>query len=104
MQELLTEAEGAPNFAMRLFEIEPGGHTPQHSHPWEHEIYVLSGEGEIRSDSVIPFKSSEALLVPSNTLHQFYNSSSTQPLHFLCLIPNTANYNTQSPTSSGADK
>ena len=25
---MLTAREGAPNFAMRLFEIKPGGHTP----------------------------------------------------------------------------
>jgi quercetin dioxygenase-like cupin family protein len=95
IQELLTEKNGAPNFAMRFFEIEPKGHTPQHSHPWEHEIYVLEGEGELRSKETIQFKSSDALLVPANTLHQFYNSGS-KPLKFLCLIPNTANYQPKS--------
>jgi len=92
MQELLTQAQNAPNFAMRLFEIEPGGHTPQHSHPWEHEIYVLEGEGEIRSQATTLFKTNDALLVPPNTLHQFYNSGE-KPLRFLCLIPNSAVYN-----------
>jgi quercetin dioxygenase-like cupin family protein len=95
IQELLTEKNGAPNFAMRFFEIEPGGHTPQHSHPWEHEIYILDGEGEIRSNEIVQFKSSDALLVPANTLHQFYNSGS-KLLKFLCLIPNTANYQPKS--------
>ena len=32
---------------MREFELDPGGHTPQHFHPYEHEIYVLEGEGAI---------------------------------------------------------
>jgi quercetin dioxygenase-like cupin family protein len=30
---LITDQMGAKNFAMRLFEIEPGGHTPLHKHP-----------------------------------------------------------------------
>ena len=91
MQELLTESSGAPNFAMRLFEVKPNGHTPQHAHPWEHEIYILQGQGEVRGESNIPFKAADALLVPANVLHQFYNSGS-EPLRFLCLIPNNANY------------
>ncbi|MDX1918391.1 MAG: cupin domain-containing protein [Candidatus Caenarcaniphilales bacterium] len=91
MQELLTETNGASNFAMRLFEVAPGGHTPQHSHPWEHEIYVLEGEGELRGESLHPFKQGDAMLVPPGTLHQFYNSGA-KPLRFLCLIPNQANY------------
>ena len=44
---LIGEDSGAPNFFLRLFEVEPGGHTPFHSHPFEHEVYVLSGEGRI---------------------------------------------------------
>ena len=39
--------DGAPSFAMRLFEIEPAGHTMQHSHPFEHEIIVQSGAGTL---------------------------------------------------------
>jgi quercetin dioxygenase-like cupin family protein len=91
MQELLAEKQNAPNFAMRLFELEPGGHTPQHSHPWEHEIFILEGNGELRSNETVPFTSSDALLVPANTLHQFYNSGSSK-LRFLCLIPTNTDY------------
>ena len=44
---LISEAGGAPNFAMRQFEVAPGGHTPRHSHPYEHEVFVLEGSGEV---------------------------------------------------------
>jgi quercetin dioxygenase-like cupin family protein len=44
---LITKEIGAENFAMRLFEIEPGGYTPLHSHPWEHEVFILEGEGVV---------------------------------------------------------
>ena len=41
--------EGAQNFIMRIFEVAPGLTSPDHAHPWEHEIFVLSGEGAVRS-------------------------------------------------------
>ena len=44
---LIGEADSAPNFAMRQFEVAPGGHTPRHSHPYEHEVFVLEGEGMV---------------------------------------------------------
>lgn len=36
IQRLITEKEGAPNFSMRIINIEPGGATPYHRHSWEH--------------------------------------------------------------------
>ncbi len=40
---VIGRADGAPHFAMRVFEIGEGGHTPKHSHPWEHEMFYHSG-------------------------------------------------------------
>ena len=37
--------EGSRNFAVRYIVIEPDGYSPHHSHPWEHEIFVLEGNG-----------------------------------------------------------
>ena len=31
---LISKADGAPNFYMRLFEVGPGGSTPHHEHAW----------------------------------------------------------------------
>ena len=39
--------DGANNFCMRIFEIGPGGNTPKHAHPWEHEMFIHAGVGEI---------------------------------------------------------
>ena len=41
---LITKEMGAKNFAMRLFEMEPGGYSPFHTHAWEHEVFILEGE------------------------------------------------------------
>ena len=58
-----------------------------HQHPWEHEVLILSGEGEVDSDGeVAHISSGDGLYIPSNELHQFRNTSNT-PLEFLCIVP-----------------
>ncbi len=87
---LVGREDGAPNFAMRQFEVEPGGFTPRHHHPYEHEVYVLEGEGEVwEGDRRHPIRGGDVILVRPDELHQFRNTS-TQSLKFLCLIPNSA--------------
>jgi len=84
---LITKDDGAEHFAMRLFEMAPGGHSPNHSHKWEHEVFILEGEclvicgGERKK--VGP---GYAVLIPSNVMHNFRNEGSGV-LKFLCLIP-----------------
>ena len=33
---VIGKADKADNFCMRVFTLAPGGHTPRHSHEWEH--------------------------------------------------------------------
>lgn len=84
---LIGEDSPAPHFHMRLFEIEPGGHTPFHSHDFEHEVYILSGNGRLNTEvnSIILEKDSFALVMPGEK-HQFENTGNTS-FKFLCLIP-----------------
>ncbi len=87
---LVDAHDGAPNFAMRQFEVAPGGFTPRHHHPYEHEVYVLDGEGEImEGDSPHPLKSGDVIYVAPDEVHQFRNTGD-KPLRFLCLVPNSA--------------
>jgi quercetin dioxygenase-like cupin family protein len=84
---LITEADGARNFVMRHFEIAPGGFTPYHDHAWEHEVFVLEGEGLLRTEAgPRPVRAGDVVFVPGNQKHQFRNGGSV-PLAFLCLIP-----------------
>ncbi len=84
---LITKEIGAENFAMRLFEIEPGGYTPLHSHPWEHEIFILDGEGTVVSEHNESFvRIGDAIFIPPNKKHQLKNNSG-KTLKLLCLIP-----------------
>lgn len=82
--------DGAPNFAMREFEVAPGGYTPRHQHPYEHEVYVLEGQGVVfEGDTAHPLKPGDVVLVKPDEVHQFRNTGA-QPMKFLCLIPNSA--------------
>jgi len=87
---LIDENDGAPNFSMRRFEVSPGGHTPRHSHPYEHEVFVLEGNGTIvEGDAEHPLQAGDAVLVKPNEVHQFCNTGDS-PLKFLCMVPNNA--------------
>lgn len=87
-QVLLSPKDGAPNFTMRCFTIEPGGFTFYHTHRYEHEVYVLAGQGVARGkDSETKIVAGNAILVVPDEHHQFINTGN-EPLVFLCIIPN----------------
>ena len=86
---LIGKSDEAPNFAMREFEVEPGGYTPKHHHPYEHEVFVLDGEGVVIEGEVEhPLRSGDVVYVQPDEVHQFRNSGD-RPLKFLCLVPNS---------------
>ena len=86
LRELITGEDGAQNFALRLFEIEPFGNTPFHTHAWEHEVYIISGNGKIRRESdFVDIAPGTAILVPANEKHSFV--AEDQGLSFICVIP-----------------
>jgi len=87
MRLLLSKEDGARNFVMRMFEIGPGGHTPYHSHDWEHEIFVLEGKGIVSLEGQdYPLSAGDVFLVPEGSMHQF-RSAGPQSFRFLCLVP-----------------
>ncbi|RKY91639.1 cupin [candidate division KSB1 bacterium] len=84
---LLSEADGAPNFRMRLFELEKEGCTPFHAHPYEHEVLILEGKGElVGKEQQWPLQVGSVVLVPPNEEHQFRNTGD-KALKLICLIP-----------------
>lgn len=84
---LITKEMGAENFAMRLFEMQAGGHSPLHSHSWEHEIFILEGEGlMVGGTEERKFKAGDTIFIASNEMHQLKNNSK-KSCKLLCLIP-----------------
>lgn len=87
VQWLVGRDTEAPNFYLRLFELEPGGHTPLHTHPWEHEVLVLEGTGKLNTGETFhPLEKNSVALVMPGDKHQFENTGSG-PFKFLCIIP-----------------
>ncbi len=79
--------EGAPTFVMRVFEIQPGGATPHHTHPWEHEIFVVSGQGTLKSNETEkPLNQGDAVMVLPDEPHSFVNTSN-ELLTIICVVP-----------------
>jgi quercetin dioxygenase-like cupin family protein len=79
---------GAPNFAMRVIEIQPGAATEYHTHSWEHEVFVLEGQGNVRDkDGETPFAPGTCVYVEPNEIHQFVNTGNST-VRIICVIPN----------------
>ena len=86
---VISKEMGAPNFALRVFEVEPGGFSPLHSHNWEHEVFILEGDGIVVSqDGEKRFKPGDAVFVAPNEKHQFKNDGK-KVVKFICVVPHT---------------
>jgi quercetin dioxygenase-like cupin family protein len=84
---MLTAGDGTPNFAMRLFEIDPGGYTPRHSHEWEHEVYVIKGDGYVfKGDEKTRIEKDDFIFVEPSELHQF--RAGERGISIICVVPN----------------
>ena len=87
MRVMVGREDGAPNFAMRHFKVDPGGHTPRHSHDYEHQVVILKGRGEAFDQGEHrPISEGDVLFVGADDEHQFLNTGE-EPLEFLCLVP-----------------
>ena len=91
---VITDKEGAPHFAMRVFEFEPGSHTSLHQHPEEHEIFVLEGEAIVLNDKgeECKLKPGHTLYIPPHEPHQLKHGSGKM-MKLICLIPLLKNEN-----------
>lgn len=85
----ISAADGSPTFSVRVFTIEPHGHTPYHRHPFEHLNYVISGKGHLVDESgkKHPLKPGDFILVLPNEMHQYRNASESEPLIVICAVP-----------------
>jgi quercetin dioxygenase-like cupin family protein len=84
---LVSHEDGAENFHMRLFTVAPGGKTPLHAHAWEHEVYILEGDGTlIYEKEKRGFSRGYVIFVPAGREHSFVNTGKAK-LSFLCIVP-----------------
>jgi len=84
---LIGKKDQAKNFCMRLFELSEGGFTPRHYHDWEHEIFILSGNGAIYCEGKwIKINQNDSIFIPNNEEHQLKNIGKDS-FKFICIIP-----------------
>ncbi|MFC4406915.1 cupin domain-containing protein [Haloarchaeobius iranensis] len=85
---LVDADDGAPNFAIRRFTLDPDAEVPKHTNAVEHEQYVLAGEyvvGIGGEEHVV--SAGDSLLIPAGTVHWYRNEGDEQGA-FLCAVPN----------------
>ena len=85
MREMITAKDGAPTFAMRIFDVAAGASTPYHHHAWEHEVFIVSGRGHLRSEQGNrPFAAGDTVFIQPDEPHCFVAET---PVQFVCVIP-----------------
>lgn len=69
---------------VRIFTVEVGGHTAMEKHAHSHQVFVLEGEGIIKSKNVEKrIKAGDFIYIGSWEYHQIINVGN-RPLKFLC--------------------
>jgi quercetin dioxygenase-like cupin family protein len=87
-RKVLIGADEGPNFAMRVFRIEPGGYMPMHTNEVEHEQYVLAGKAKLvlgsQTHTVVQ---GDAVYIPALLPHS-YEAIGDEAFEFICVVPN----------------
>jgi len=85
----LSKEDGTPAFSFRVFTIEPGGHSPYHTHDFEHLNYMIEGHGVLVNEEgkENPVKQGDFALVLPGERHQYRNKSADQPFIMICAVP-----------------
>ena len=86
-RDVIAEEDGAPTFYMSVYEVDTGSSTASHSHPWEHEIFILSGKGVVAGEEgSIPIAKGSVVYVAPNEPHCIVNTGN-EHLEYICVIP-----------------
>lgn len=85
----ISKDDGSPLFSFRVFTIEPNGHTPYHTHPFEHLNYIIKGRGVMVNEKSEEQKiqAGDFALVLPDEKHQYRNTSVSKPLVMICAVP-----------------
>ncbi len=86
---LIDDRQGSERFALRLYTVQKGGCTPLDQHNYEHQVYILSGQGflrggELTSPVLRELHNGDTAFVPSNAVHRFINERDEPPSLPLC--------------------
>jgi quercetin dioxygenase-like cupin family protein len=84
---LIGPREGAVGFALRYFELTPGGSSALEHHPEIHEVYVLRGRGQVLlGETSHDIAEGDVVFIGPEEQHQL-RAAPDEYLGFLCAAP-----------------
>lgn len=84
---LINESHGAPNLAIRRFELAPGATVPKHTNEVEHEQFVLEGKYTVGiGDEEHTVEAGDSLFIPAGAVHWYRNDGEDRGA-FICAVP-----------------
>jgi Uncharacterized conserved protein, contains double-stranded beta-helix domain len=84
---LLDADDGAPNFALRRFELAADAEVPHHTNQVEHEQYVIEGQYTVGIENdKYTVSAGDSLLIPAGVAHWYRNEGGPRGA-FLCAVP-----------------
>jgi quercetin dioxygenase-like cupin family protein len=85
--DLIAGGDGAPNYHVRYFHVEPGKRTAREHHPHDHGVVIQRGRARVtlghETHEVGP---GDVVYVAGDELHCF-EAIGDEPLGFICVIP-----------------
>jgi quercetin dioxygenase-like cupin family protein len=84
---LIGPKDGAQGFAMRYFEVQPGGNSAFEHHPEIHQVYVLRGRGRVLIGTEWhEIAEGDVIYIGPEEQHQL-QAAPDAPLGFICVAP-----------------
>ena len=73
---LISMDDNPPTCTLSYSEIAPGQTSAHHIHPWEHEIYIIEGSGNLVCDGKeYPIKEGDAIFIQGEVDHYTINNT-----------------------------
>lgn len=86
VRRFITRRDGARNFELRYFELQPGAHSNLEHHIHDHGVLILRGRGSVRlGDAVHAIAEGDVVYVLPDEVHEFV-AAADSVLGFLCVV------------------
>lgn len=87
-QGVLMDHPQLEGFLVRMFTLDPKGHTGLHHHPQQHLHYMTRGSGHFVRDGERrqPVSAGDIVLTEPDEWHQISNASDLEELQFLDVV------------------
>jgi len=83
---LIGAEESAQNFAVRYFEIPPGGVSALDNHAHDHGVFILRGRARVLlGNREVEVGHGDVVYIPPHETHQF-RVIGDEPLGFICVV------------------